>query len=150
MTKYVRAKERPYNESIRVPIIFATLDGTTVLVMDRDDIVLDVDLRESLTTAQVSRATTRASNGSIRTMWHATRSVLEHTGTRVPTYCGARSKGSMYARPSRGRRNSSSTKPSGRSWSICSSGAMHLAIYHVLKALGQVRAQPPDGDTWLA
>ena len=51
MTKHVRAKEWPYNESIRVPIIFATLDGTTVPLTDRDDIVLNVDLRESLLTA---------------------------------------------------------------------------------------------------
>ena len=102
-TKHVRAKEWPYNESIRVPIIYASSDGTTVPFTDRSDIVLNVDLRESLLTAAGIASDHEGLNWfKIRATWHVDSFVLEHTGTRVPTYCGARSPGSMYARFSGG------------------------------------------------
>ena len=105
-TKHLRAKQWPYNESIRVPIIYATLDGSTVPLTDRDDIVLNVDLRESLLTAVGITSNHEGLNWFDPGYVARDSFVLEHTqaGSRgnVPTYCGARSKGFMYARFSGG------------------------------------------------
>ena len=146
VTKHVRAKEWPYNESIRVPIIFATLDDTTVPLTDREDIVLNVDLRESLLTAVGIKSNHEGLNWFDPGYVARDSFVLEHTGTRVPTYCGARSKGFMYARFSGGQELFFDETIGEKPVDLLERSEAP-ADYHALKALART-CQPPDGYTW--
>ena len=146
VTTPVRAKEWPYNESIRVPIIFATLDGTTVPLTDRDDIVLNVDLRESLLTAAGITSNHEGLNWFDPGYVARDSFVLEHTGTRVPTYCGARSKGFMYARFSGGEELFFDETLGEKPLDLLDRSDAP-AEYDALKALART-CQPPDGYTW--
>jgi N-acetylglucosamine-6-sulfatase len=92
----------PYNESIRVPIILTSLNGSYVLppTWNPDDIVLNVDLRPTLETAVGVPLSTSVdgldwANDAPRSAF-----VLEHGGDApaYPTYCGAREAGWMFAR----------------------------------------------------
>lgn len=89
----------PYNESIRVPIIYSSLNG----VMPNatvDDIVANVDLRTTLLHA-VGLAPLTSQEGL---NWFAPDYVprdhllIEHYSDTAPTYCGIRTTDYMYAR----------------------------------------------------
>jgi len=97
------AKQWPYDESIRVPII---ISGTT-LTAGVNDIVLNVDLRKTLTRAAGVSPLTRSDGINLGSDTYASRTVfpLEHyqeresgQRSRIPTYCGAREANTMYVR----------------------------------------------------
>jgi N-acetylglucosamine-6-sulfatase len=88
----------PYNESIRVPMIYASLDDSIMPNADAGDVVANVDLRTTLLhTAELAPLTSQeginwfGANYSPRD--HL---VIEHYAT--PTYCGIRQTNWMYAR----------------------------------------------------
>ncbi|MFZ2725222.1 MAG: sulfatase-like hydrolase/transferase [Methylococcaceae bacterium] len=93
----------PYNESIRVPIYITSLNGTLTPKANRDDIVLNIDLRTTLSHAVGITPTIQTegidwfdSNYKARTVFP-----LEHLrGKRgnVDTYCGVREQKFMYVR----------------------------------------------------
>jgi hypothetical protein len=88
-----------YDESIRVPIVFKALDGSLSPVASRDDLVLNVDLRESLTDAAGIAPLTSTEGKDWFTSGYSPRRVfpLEHYGLEVPlSYCGARESDWMY------------------------------------------------------
>lgn len=94
-------KQWPYNESIRIPIIYTSLDGTNMPLAGVSDIVANVDLRTTLLHAAGFAPLTN--QGGID--WTAPDYVprdallLEHlAGGDTPTYCGVRTKAFMYVR----------------------------------------------------
>jgi N-acetylglucosamine-6-sulfatase len=96
----------PYDESIRIPLVITSLDGSFVPAASEGDLVLNVDLRATLTHA--ARVPSTSSEGLD---WGASdyvaRSVfpIEHYGgpdSEVLSYCGVREKRWMYARMSDG------------------------------------------------
>jgi hypothetical protein len=150
VTSSLADKRWPYNESIRVPIIYATLDGTTAPLTDRDDIVLNVDLRESLLTAAGITSNHEGLNWFDPGYVARDSFVLEHTegdaSTDVPTYCGARSKGFMYARFSGGQ-ELFFDETLGEKQADLLERSDAPAEFDALKALART-CQPPDGYTW--
>ena len=93
----------PYNESIRIPMILTSLDGSFTLPASwaPDDLTLNVDLRPTLEAA----AGVPLSNSVDGLDWGSdpprNAFVLEHGGDSL-SYCGAREKNWMYARYSDG------------------------------------------------
>jgi arylsulfatase A-like enzyme len=88
----------PYNESIRVPMIMAALDGRPMPSADR--IVLNVDIRATLASAAGLSPRT-AGRDWFDPTWTRDGLVLEHmgsSGTDVPSYCGVRTLQWMYVR----------------------------------------------------
>lgn len=95
-------KQWPYNESIRVPMELTSLNGTYNPVAGVNDIVLNVDLRTTLTHAVGIAPLTRTEGINWNGPDYVSRTVfpLEHfrgTGD-IPTYCGAREQDWMYVR----------------------------------------------------
>jgi N-acetylglucosamine-6-sulfatase len=96
-------KQWPYNESIRIPFIIKSLDGTYLPAADRDDLVLNIDVRKTLTRAAGVTPATRSEGINLGGHAYAPRFVfpLEHLRNPpriVPSYCGARKRGWMYVR----------------------------------------------------
>ncbi len=101
----VRGKYWPYNEAIRVPII---IQGAPSLAAQFDDLVLNVDLRQTLTAmAGIVPIIPTGSPAPEGLDWSSPdysarlSFPLEHwgdVGFYVPTYCGEREKGFMYVR----------------------------------------------------
>jgi len=88
----------PYNESIRVPIVMAALDGRPM--PDPDRIVLNVDIRATLGSAAGVSPKTQGRDWFDPT-WTRDGFVLEHLGIdppKVPSYCGVRTTEWMYVR----------------------------------------------------
>jgi N-acetylglucosamine-6-sulfatase len=90
----------PYNESIRVPIVLTSLDGSRVPNVGVNDLVLNVDLRPTLTHAAGISPLTHVEGRNWFAATYTPRSAfpLEHLGTRIPTYCGVRESNLMYVR----------------------------------------------------
>ena len=88
----------PYNESIRIPMIYASLDGTSMPSARHGDIVANVDLRTSLLhAAGLAPLTSQEGINWFRARYMPRHHLLiEHFSD--PTYCGIRTKGFMYAR----------------------------------------------------
>jgi N-acetylglucosamine-6-sulfatase len=87
-------KLTPYEESIRVPFI-ARYDGRLPAGAVDDRLVASIDIAP--TVMQAAGATLRADGRSLLEAgpWR-TDVLVEHTGTRVPTYCTVRSRSAMY------------------------------------------------------
>jgi arylsulfatase A-like enzyme len=88
----------PYNESLRVPMIMAALDGRPL--PDPDRIVLNLDIRATLESAAGLSPKTQGRDWFDPT-WTRDGFVIEHMGLdppKVPSYCGIRTAGWMYAR----------------------------------------------------
>jgi arylsulfatase A-like enzyme len=96
-------KAEPYNESIRVPMAVASLNGAFSPTAAPTDIVLNVDLRPTLTRAAGVAMLTRAEGLDLESATYAPRSrfVLEHKGYHA--FCGVRELDWMYARYDDGR-----------------------------------------------
>jgi N-acetylglucosamine-6-sulfatase len=99
----IRGKVRPYNESIRIPMILRSLDGAYDPVAPRTDIVLNIDLRPTLTRAADVRMSSSADGKDWGAPTYARREAfpIHHYGTDprgVPSYCGVRELRRMYAR----------------------------------------------------
>jgi len=88
----------PYNESIRVPMIYASLDGRDMPNARHGDIVANLDLRTSLLhAAGLAPLTSQEGINWFRARYVPRRHLLiEHFAD--PTYCGIRTKRFMYAR----------------------------------------------------
>jgi len=97
-----RSKIVPYNESIRIPMILAT-KGLGMPSIDPDRIALNVDIRATLDSFGGLSPLTQG-HAWTDPSWRRTDFVLEHWyyGSVVPTYCGVRSTGWMYAKYSTG------------------------------------------------
>jgi arylsulfatase A-like enzyme len=93
-------KQWPYNESIRVPIYMTSLDGSLIPKAKVNDIVLNVDLRTSLTHAVGITPITRTEGINLFSPFYIPRTAfpLEHLGVYPATYCGAREANFMYVR----------------------------------------------------
>ena len=96
-------KAGTYNEAIRVPIILKSLDGSYSPPVGASDLVLNVDLRPTLTRAAGIAPLTPTEGIDWGQDAYAPRAVfpLERTHDRedgVPTYCGAREADWMYTR----------------------------------------------------
>jgi arylsulfatase A-like enzyme len=88
----------PYNESIRVPIVMAALDGRSM--PDPDRIVLNLDIRETLASAAGLSARTHGRDWFDPT-WTRDGFLIEHMGVdppKVPSFCGMRTTQWMYVR----------------------------------------------------
>jgi N-acetylglucosamine-6-sulfatase len=101
-------KVRPWNESIRIPLIMRSLDGGYRTVARPDDLVLNIDLRPTLTRAgpvlMLTTADGRNWNGT--TYRARSRFPIEHYGddsSGVSSFCGVRQLGWMYTRYAGGR-----------------------------------------------
>jgi arylsulfatase A-like enzyme len=94
----VHGKAWPYDASIRIPMVITSLDGTYVPRAQADDIVLNVDLRATLTHAAGLSPSTSTEGLDWGGLDFVPRDVfpLEHYGTGVPSYCGAREKNMMF------------------------------------------------------
>jgi N-acetylglucosamine-6-sulfatase len=100
-------KQWPYNESIRVPIVLTSLDGSYTPVAAADDLVLNIDLRPTLTAAAGVPMLSSAEGIDWGASGYQARSIfpIEHYGglaSWVPSYCGVREKDWMYARYANG------------------------------------------------
>ena len=88
------SKQWPYNESIRIPMTLTSLDGTFSPAARGNDIVLNVDLRRTLTgaagiTPPFNEGLDLGSDGyTPRTVFPLEH--LQSKGHDPPTYCGAR------------------------------------------------------------
>lgn len=92
----------PYNESIRIPMILTSLDGSFSLPSSTsNDIVLNVDLRPTLEAAASVPLGTSAEGLDWERDPPRSAFVLEHGGDEI-SYCGAREVDWMYARYSDG------------------------------------------------
>ena len=96
-------KTWPYDESIRIPFILRALDGGFVPAAASDDIVLNIDLRETLTAAAgLPSVDTDGKNLGASAYQARTVFPLEHRASRdggfIPSYCGARERAWMYVR----------------------------------------------------
>ena len=93
----------PYNESIRIPMVLASLDSTYVPPVGAHDLVLNVDLRPTLTRAARVPMLTRAEGLNWGGSGYVPRSRLvlelrDITAEAVVSYCGVREPGWTYAR----------------------------------------------------
>ncbi len=97
----------PYNESIRVPMAFASLDGSYTPRARLDDLVLNVDLRTTLTHAAGLHPLTSTEGIDLGRIRRSPRWVfpLEHLKgvEKVPSYCGVRTVHWMYVRYALGK-----------------------------------------------
>lgn len=108
----LNGKSEPYNESIRVPMILKSLDGSYAPAVGTNDLVLNVDLRPTLTRAAgiTPLSSTEGIDWGSSTYVPRTAFPVEHyqepndqtLAARVPSYCGVREAGWMYARYSTG------------------------------------------------
>ena len=98
--RWVGGKGWPYNESIRIPMVLTSLDGRLDPRARAGDLVLNVDLRPSLThAAGIERLTEVEGKDWFRASYTARDAFpLEHWGTRIPPYCGVRESELMYVR----------------------------------------------------
>lgn len=88
----------PYNESLRVPMVFAALDGSVAPTAGAGDIVANVDVRTSLLhAAGLAPLTMTEGLNWFRSDW-TPRDALEIEHLGPPTYCGVRSLAFLYAR----------------------------------------------------
>ncbi len=88
----------PYNESIRVPIVMAALDGRPM--PDPNRIVLNVDIRATLASAAGLAPKTQGRDWFDPT-WTREGFVVEHKAMdppKVPSYCGVRTAEWLYVR----------------------------------------------------
>ena len=92
-------KTVPYNESIRIPMILTSLDGSFALPASwtPDDLVLNVDLRPTLEAAAGVSLSTSVDGLDWGSDPPRDAFVLEHGGDSL-SYCGARETNWMYAR----------------------------------------------------
>jgi N-acetylglucosamine-6-sulfatase len=93
-------KKWPYDESIRVPVTLASLNGSYRPRAGAGDVVLNVDLRTTLTHAAGLAPLTSTEGHDWGGTGYKPRWVfpLEHVGGSVPTYCGSRTRDWMYVR----------------------------------------------------
>ncbi len=94
----LRGKMWPFDESARIPMAIASLDGTFRPPLAGDELVLNIDLRPTLTAAagvpSVPVEGLDWGGGVARTSF-----VLERFGAKaVPSYCGVRELTWMYVR----------------------------------------------------
>lgn len=98
----LEAKQWPYNESVRIPMSLTSLDGSYRPIVGSGDIVLNIDLRKTLTRAAGVTPLTRSEGVNWNGRRYTPRSVFpleHHIGVKtVPTYCGARERDWMYVR----------------------------------------------------
>ncbi len=104
----LRFKEQPHDESIKIPLIIRALDGGYEPRAAANDLVANVDLRPTLTRAAGVQMLTRADGINLGRVDYAPRNsvVLEHlqsSKSLVPSYCGIREVGWMFARYAGGR-----------------------------------------------
>jgi N-acetylglucosamine-6-sulfatase len=92
------SKRWPYNESIRVPMIYASLNGTRMPRAAANDIVANVDLRTSLLHAVGLAPLTSQQGRNWFDSGYVPRLRLGIEAYRRVTYCGIRTKRFMYAR----------------------------------------------------
>jgi N-acetylglucosamine-6-sulfatase len=96
------SKVVPYNESIRIPMILTSLDGSFSLPSSiSNDIVLNVDLRPTLEAAAGVPLSTSVDGLDWARDPPRSAFVLEHGGDGI-SYCGARELDWMYVRYSDG------------------------------------------------
>jgi len=92
----------PYNESIRIPMILKSLDGSYVPPVGTNDLVLNVDLRPTLTRAAgiAPLTSTEGIDWGGGTYVPRTAFPLERyrQAGSVQSYCGVREAGWMYTR----------------------------------------------------
>jgi N-acetylglucosamine-6-sulfatase len=86
----------PYNEAIRVPMIYASLNGTKSPVIDPNTIVANVDLRDTLLHSAGLSPLTKDEGLDWFTDAPRDHLLIEHYP--YPDYCGIRTKKYMYAR----------------------------------------------------
>ena len=93
----------PYNESIRIPMILTSLDGSFTLpgAWAPDDLTLNVDLRPTLEAAAGVPLSTSVDGLDWASDPPRGAFVLEHGGDTL-SYCGVREAGWMYTRYSDG------------------------------------------------
>jgi N-acetylglucosamine-6-sulfatase len=96
-------KTWPYDESIRIPLIVKALDGRFIPAAPSDDIVLNIDLRETLIAAAgLPPVNTDGKNLGASAYQARTVFPLEHRASKdgglIPSYCGARERAWMYVR----------------------------------------------------
>ena len=98
--RWVGGKGWPYNESIRYPWCSPRWTGRSYPRARAGDLVLNVDLRPSLThAAGIERLTEVEGKDWFRASYAARHAFpLEHWGTRIPPYCGVRESELMYVR----------------------------------------------------
>lgn len=108
----LNGKQWSYNESIRVPIFFKSMDGSIIPSAAPEDMVLNIDLRNSLEfAAGITPVTSSEGLNWFATDYSARSSFpLEHYSDgdggdggshghiHAPTYCGERERGWMYVR----------------------------------------------------
>ena len=97
-------KMQPYEEATRVPFAIKSLDGSWSPTAGLDDIVSNVDLRPTLTSAAGVPMLTHADGLDLGADTYVPRDevVLEHRND-LYSYCGVRTNGWMYARFDDGR-----------------------------------------------
>jgi N-acetylglucosamine-6-sulfatase len=149
----LRGKQWPYNESIRVPLAYATLDGTHIPQAGRDDLVLNVDVRESLLNAAGIASRHEGINWFDPAYVARDSFSLQHVEDpksveRVPTYCGVRSLGYMYARFKGGQELFYASPAEHPADLLSSPSGSESAEYEALKAYAQSTCNPPDGYSW--
>jgi choline-sulfatase len=97
-------KKWPYDESIRIPLVLRSLDGTYIPSAAPADLVLNIDLRETLTSAAGVVPTTIDDGVAWGGPGYSARSIfaleqrLSGAGQVVPSYCGVREADWMYVR----------------------------------------------------
>jgi N-acetylglucosamine-6-sulfatase len=141
----------PYNESIRVPIYMASLDGSYTPVAGLNDLVLNVDLRTTLTHAAGLSPRTRTEGIDLGGARYKARWVfpLEHIKgmDKVPTYCGARTIHWMYVRY-RGGTEELYAEPSAERVNLVGAPG-YWATYHRMKTAARRLCHPaPPGYRW--
>ena len=95
-------KGKPYDESIRIPMILTALDGSFTPVAGTHDLVLNVDARPTLTRAAGVPMLTRSEGVN----WNGSRYVPRDgfvihnypNNASVPSFCGVRLRGWMFTR----------------------------------------------------
>jgi N-acetylglucosamine-6-sulfatase len=147
----VAGKRWPYNESIRVPIYLASLDGSWRPTAGIEDLVLNVDLRTTLTHAAELRPLTHTEGIDLGGARYRPRWVfpLEHFRgvERVSSYCGSRSAHWMYVRFQAGAEELYAEPSAERVNVIGTPG--YWPIYNRMKTQARLRCRPtPPGYRW--
>ncbi len=100
----LEGKQWPYDGSIRIPLIVRSLDGTITPTADPNDLVLNIDLRTSLTHAAGIAPVTKTDGIDWFSPTYVARRAFplefyrEPGADLVPTYCGVRTATHMYVR----------------------------------------------------
>jgi arylsulfatase A-like enzyme len=147
-------KRYPYEESLRIPMVIASLDGSYRPAADPADLVLNIDLRPTLTAAAGIAMTGSVEgvdlgNGSYVPRTHF---VIEHGSTNL-NYCGVRTSDWKYARYKDGTELlfhlSADPQEQVNLLPIDPADADLLAEYEQLKADAMAMCLPtPPGYSW--